>query len=1504
MKQEFESYLRDNLMQYSEVAPYVYKIGDNTFELYKPDNDGALFDDDFRFTGLPMNPDRYNQRETTIDTSADYYAYKFGGCWYMLPRDDRNAVKLVRLKYLGTAVQEVQPTDFFLGVHGQYEILSGSGTYTDWCRKAKFLGVKALGICEKDTLAGVLKFQAECLTYGLKPIIGMECSVYDVVADYKFTVKIYVKNADGWQVMLSLNKEVNCINAKYVELERFKELVSGQYENLLLVLDPKTLDYAQCLRMGLKGLDIVYYQLDPVRYNDEKRDRSYLLNLKAFYADKELAPVMMCDAWYLDKEYSSVRDRLSSISGSNFYSSDDQYFKSNDQLFVDVLGILPHDEGKADAVIQEMEQSLEAMQGEIDSIDFTVETGKRHLPRYIMTPEESARYASNEDMFWGLIADGLEAHPELIRDYGEDVVMARIDTEVDVIKYGDTVDYFLITRDIINWCHQNGIMTGVSRGSAGGSLISYLLGITKLNPLEYGLLFERFLNKGRVQKSLPDIDTDYPGVDRPRVKKYMEERFGAVQVCSVGTFSALQLRAAIKDLSRVYGLEFQDVNEMMKLFSVDDRKPEDLFQIACSQPRVKKFVKAHSDLINEVLLVMPAPKAQSIHACATMIFPREHDMFHWVPVRRQGDEYVTEWEGGEMDAAGFLKNDILGVKQLDKFQDMVALIRQNRGEDVDIFNIPLDDPEVFRYFQNGWNEDNFHFGSQGLTGYCKQMRPQSITELIAAISLYRPGAMENGFHESYLKRRAGIEEMSYYVGTEDILKETYGIFCIAEDSDVLTERGLVKIQDIIPGTDRVKTEDGSFQTVYLKKDNGVRAVVEVQTSFGRPVLCTPNHKFLTRERGWQEAQNLRYNEEIVCYFEQPLRKDNLTERERLEHWLLGYFLAEGSCGSSPYFTVTNQEVAKRVSQIILELFPSMIVDIKVRKITHKSGRIGTTTRVCVKQKKCNNGYFNANHEPNQFIAWLKRWGVWGQNCYTKRLPKNYSLDMIVGLLEGDGCMKNYTLRLCNKELSMDVYMGLQSYGIQSSYKISKSGIPVVGWNDLNQEFNLRLFSHKKLVRQSTVHFGYGRIRSITPMGTRRVYDLSVNNVHSFVVNGCVVANCFQEQIMELCKKLGGLSLVEADDVRKAMVKKKYEALHKYHERFTPYYMEHFGVTHDYAESVWEAIDKASTYLFNKSHAAAYAITGYISQYMKVHYPIEYWSVAFKYATTDDYPRYIAEINKTGVCKVHPVDINISDTGVVIDFEHQALYWSIMGVKQVAERAAEQIIKERCENGQYWSLTDFISRHKWKGSAVNSRVIQNLILAGAFDAIENLQMPAARVELLQNFLQAAKIKSEDDDPVVAGARRHQGDSWWWHLLQKQVSGLAFFDYQQMYDDYFVPEQDKSFRDTFAFTMFEDCIDPENIPNAGQVFVGGYVSEVEYKKTKNGKMLCRVVLEQNYEFMELVIFDSDVDRLTQEIGELTALKGNIIFANVSVYYDKRKEANALRVNYDTHLTVFQL
>lgn len=1154
--EEFKAYLINNLMSFTQISDYVVEIGGKTFELYQPAYDGALFDDDFNFVGVPMH-----ERGEDITTECDFYAYKFGGVYYMLAKGKESAVKLTRLKYVGQAQQEI-PTPVFLGVHGQYEMMSGTGTYNEWCRKAKFLGVHTLGICEKNSLAGALKFQTECKNNGLKSVIGMECVVYDIPNDYRFTVKVYAMNENGWRDLLTINKFINCDNPKYISLEDFRAITLLN-DNLMLFLDPKTLDYDKLA--GLR-LDVGVYQLDPCEYVDDSRDEWYLKNLKKFFRDRRLMPVPMGDAWYLDEEYCCIRPRLHSIGGTTAYESENQYFKSNDQLFLELAAMFPNtDEGFEDAY-QRFMDAADLLETVASGIDFTVDVKQRHLPHYKMTPEEASVYDTNEDLFWALIAEGLERHPDLVEVWGEDVIMERIDREVGVIKLGEAIDYFLITWDIINWCHRNGIMTGISRGSAGGCLVSYLLGITKLDPMKYDLLFERFLNAGRVKVSLPDIDCDYPGEDRPRVKKYMEERYGWKQVCSVGTYSALQLRAAIKDMARVYGLDFQETNDMMKAFDVKDRKPEDLFKIACANGRVKEFVKTYSDLINEVMLIMPAPKAQSIHACAMMVFPDEHDMFRWVPIRKQGDEYVTEWEGGEMDAAGFLKEDVLGVAQFDKFQDMVRLIKEHENVDLDIFSVPLDDREVYKFFQNGWNEDNFHFGSRGLTGYCKQMKPENIEDLIAAISLYRPGAMENNFHNEYVLRKEGKKSVEYFTGTQEILKNTYGVFA------------------------------------------------------------------------------------------------------------------------------------------------------------------------------------------------------------------------------------------------------------------------------------------------------------------------------------------YQEQIMQLCRELGGLSLVEADDVRKAMVKKKYEALQQYKERFIPYYRDNYHVTQKYSEDVWDAIDKASTYLFNRSHAAAYAITGYISQWIKVHYPIEYWSVAFKYAQDSDYSRYIAEINKTGMCTVRQVDINISSTDVVINFEEKALYWAITGVKQVAEKAATQILKEREENGQYFSLSDFISRHKWKGSAVNSRVIRNLILAGAFDNLEDVTKPMQRIDLLVEYLGKASVAIKEDDVVLTGADRHANDGWWWALLQKKVSGFAFFDYKRIYER-FAGE----FPEEYEYATFEECLDSEHLPHNGYVVVAGYIAELEVKKTKKGEMMARLTLEANYEFLEVMIFQQEYQQLKDA---LKMGRANLIVINGTISYDKRKDSMLLRANYETNIVALTL
>ena len=1356
---EFLDYLEKNLMCYTVVDEGIVEIGGSTFELYKPAYDGALFDDDFNFVGIPAS-DRGGE---SVGTECDYYAYRFGGVYYMLPRGKENDVKLIRLKYVGQAAQEI-PTEVFLGVHGQYEITSGSGPYSEWCRKAKFLGVHTLGICEKNSLAGALKFQEECQKNGLKSVIGMECTVSDEPNDYRFTVKVYARNEKGWRDLLTINKFINCDNPKYISLSDFNA-VTRNNDDLVLFLDPKTLDYS---RLKGLGLDAVIYQLDPVEYTDNSRDEKYLKNLKAFFKDRNLVPVASIDAWYLDEEYSCIRPRLQSIGGTTAYDSDNQYFKANDQYFLELASMFPDTEQGFEDAYSRFTDAVDLLKDIADAIDFTIDVKTRHLPRYKMTPEEASQFETNEDLFWSLIEKGLEAHPDLLEDWGDDVIAERIDREVGVIKLGEAIDYFLITWDIINWCHRNGIMTGISRGSAGGCLVSYLLGITKLDPMKYDLLFERFLNVGRVKVSLPDVDVDYPGEDRPKVKKYMEERYGWQQVCSVGTYSALQLRAAIKDMARVYGLNFQETNEMMKVFDVNDRKPEDLFKIACAHSRVKEFVKAHPDLINEVMLIMPAPKAQSIHACAMMVFPDEHDMFRWVPIRKQGEDYVTEWEGGEMDAAGFLKEDVLGVKQFDKFQDMVRLIKENEDVDLDIFSVPLDDVEVYRYFQNGWNEDNFHFGSSGLTGYCRQMKPDNIEDLIAAISLYRPGAMENGFHEDYIKRKTGEKEITYWVGAEEALKNTFGL--------VIYQENVMELCRTLGGLSLVEADD--VRKAMVKKKYEALA---------------------------------QYHERFSPYYS--------------EHFGVSIEYAE--------------QVWDAIDKASTYLFNRCISgNERIKRHSRTNGAwhptIAEMYRVKHDRKWAFDNGHGALHDKYKYKGYGSSWSL------------NEKGDLVLNEIK-------------------DIYF----QGIRETLTIkleNGSKITVTG----NHKFPL---PDGRQVKAENLRVG----------DELYLYDKNVNDW---------VGGNFTDQF-------GYLPYTPSSKVEKFVLNSK-----KGHEGFTTKGERIASIIKNPPEEVYDVEMEDPYHTFTteegivtcNSHAAAYAITGYISQWMKVYYPIEYWSVAFKYATDEDYPRYIAEINKTRVCTVKPVDINISDIDVVIDFKNKSLYWSITGVKQVAEKAATQILKERKENGQYWSLEDFITRHKWKGSAVNTRVIQNLILSGAFDSIEGITTPQERVNLLVEYLGSIKSKIKEDNEILVGADRHANDSWWWALLQKKLSGLAFFDYDAIYKRY----GEGNFATNYEYVSFEECLDTDNRPNNGYVIVAGYVTEMEIKKTRKGEVMCKLILESNYEFLEVMIFQTEY----KQLESLLTWKANLMIISGSLTWDNRKEQNILRANYETNIVSLTL
>lgn len=1517
---ELEEYLSSNTIQYSlDKENYTVSFEGKSYEVFEPNEDGYFFSEDFRWD--------------CERTEEDGYIFRLGGVWYTLDKGKENEPKLNRVKWRGQSEMAGLSTNF-LGVHGSFELLNGTGLYPDWVKKAKFLGIERLGIVEKATLAGALKFQNACKAEGIVPVFGLEVPVKDEKKDITYTYKVYAKNEKGWQHLLALNKVLNCgDNGKFVSPKDMSEHVSDVY----IVFDPKTIQFED-VPILLRNKPNVFWQVDTVKYTKNDRDTSYLMNFEQFYKSK-MKPVAICDAYYIEPEYAILREVVNKIDGKVNYKSGNQYFKDEATYMEELLSLFGDSErGEEFYMVARSNADMIA-----ENCNFEIPTDSRHLPRYEMTKEEKKKYASNEDMFDSLIYEGLENKPELLEDYSEDVLVERIERESDVIKYGQVVDYFLILRDIVNWCKKNNILLGGGRGSSSGSLISYLFGLVNTNPLHFGLIFERFLNKGRVLSSLPDIDTDVPGEYRPAVKQYMENRFGASQVCSVGTYTTLQIKQAINDVGKIYGASVPTLRRLTKMIE-DVKTEEDFLKLACKRSEINQFLNKYPEMMNIVFLLLGQQKAASIHACAMMIFPKEKSMYEWCPVRKSGDLIISEWEGGEMDEAGFLKEDILGIEQLDKFTDILNLIEKNTGRKINLYSdIEYDDPEVYRYFANGWLSDIFQFSAKGLSAYTQKLKPKNMDDVVAALSLFRPGPMENGFHMDYIALKNGEKEPEYPIGAEEILKNTYSVMCVSSEMDVKTSKGVKKIKDICVG-EYVQTEDGSYQKVLDKFNNGIKNTIKIATSFGGELRVTADHKILTSD-GWKEASNLKRGDFIKAYWMQdqiPVEEEN---EDSLKNWMIGFFIAEGRCSSTPYFTVGSIEVVQFLKSVIEKVLPFCFVNVtKYERIT-ENNILACSWRVYVKGSKGKeNGYFSSGFVKNPLIALLKEEGLWGKNCYNKELPTSCTIDTLSGILEGDGGLSSSTLNMCNDKLVRQIYYKLQSYGIYCHISHRQDGYPCLNWSDVQNKLRFRFKSsthmnylgkrgfqipsnqfleipkdrvenycnwenlnkslhHTKAIKAGNVyknniedlvkHLFWGKVLNVKNYGEEEVYDLKVENNHSFVCEGLVVHNCYQEQIMNICNQLADFDLVTCDKVRKSLGKKKLDVLLPLKTKFIEGYVGKFGskgVTEKNAEILWEQMEEFAKYSFNKSHAAAYAINAYNSLWLKVHYPLEFWSVALSRASEDDFPQYVNEMQQTEGIEIKPVNINKSDINIVADKKDNSIYWAINATKQVGEKAQNQIMEERSKNGEYFSLAEFIDRHTFKGSAVNKSVIENLIYSGAFDMMDETRefsnIFSAREFMLGKYREKNKIKidKEKDEYFLAFEKKKIAKDWWWLLQQKNKSGFAFFDYEGLVRECLKPKVRNG--------VFYNVEDLQNYDGSTyeMVMVGGYVLEVEEREGRKGRF-ANLLLESNYKFLRVVIFPDDYEE-NAEFFQST--KKNLLLLSGKANFDKFKEEYVLQVN----------
>ena len=410
------------------------------------------------------------------DLDVDGFVYSFGGRWYLQSRSEE--LELTELCYIGSAVEKL-PTKAFLGVRSGYELMNGLSLYKSWVSKAKFLGVEALGICERNTLSGVLSFQNACVTNGIKPIIGMTISLSGS------DIKLYAKNFQGWLNLLKFNEVINVKQEMFITADQLRANVEG----LIVVVDPKSMAFVDTKE--IKDL-ISYYQLDTVNFLNPDRDSDYINNLLD-YMMSYMDPISITDAFYLEQEDYLTREAVWTINKAFDDKTDNQYFKSKTQYAKELVDMFE----KGNTSWIKLFKSAVAHEAQlVEQCDFKYDTDTRHLPKYVMTKEESSEFDTNEELFMSIIKKGFKARK--ITDANK--YIERLKQEVAVLKMGDVIDYFLSLHDIIGYAKSKKMLTGIGRGSAGGSLVAYLMGIIQVDPLRFDLLFERFLNEGRMGK--------------------------------------------------------------------------------------------------------------------------------------------------------------------------------------------------------------------------------------------------------------------------------------------------------------------------------------------------------------------------------------------------------------------------------------------------------------------------------------------------------------------------------------------------------------------------------------------------------------------------------------------------------------------------------------------------------------------------------------------------------------------------------------------------------------------------------------------------------------------------------------------------------------------------------------------------------------------------------------------------------------------------------------------
>ena len=701
----------------------------------------------------------------------------------------------------------VTPADYVhLHNHTQFSLLDGLTKIPELVTFAKDAGMEAVAMTDHGTLSGTIEFYKECKDNGIKPIIGIETYVAarkhtdkDPQKDKnRFHLILLAMNNTGYQNLMQLSTAANLDGFYY--FPRVDHDLLEQYNEGVIALSAclggeigdalKNDDYEKAKEVATwyKGVfgDRYYLEIQDHGHPDAPSHSAdqKVLNDGVFRLSKELdIPVVLtCDAHYLKHADQDAHEILLCV-GTGAFLSDEKRMSLKDYE----LHVIPPTE-LIDRWGVSHPEILKNTKAIADRCDVDIELGKILIPKFPVPEGQTEKTYLNELAFHGLawryggkseeeamnlsVADAKKSLPKS--------VLERAEYELGVIERMGFDGYFLIIQDFINWGKDRGIVFGPGRGSAAGSLISYALKITELDPLTYDLLFERFLNPDRI--SMPDVDIDIQDTRRDEVIQYCVDKYGKERVANIVTFGRMFARNAVRDVARVLQVPYADADRLAKMIPAPVQGRHIPLQTSLKDDVELKREYETNEVSKQVLdyavILEGTVRSHGVHAAGVVIAP--DDIVKFVPLEMAQKGVVsTQYPMGPIEELGLLKMDFLGLSNLTIIKNALRIIKRVYGKDIDINTIPLDDERAFELLARGDTTGVFQLESAGMKRYLKELKPSSFDDIIAMVALYRPGPMQ--FIDSFIRRKFGQEDITYlHEGMRPSLENTYGILVYQE----------------------------------------------------------------------------------------------------------------------------------------------------------------------------------------------------------------------------------------------------------------------------------------------------------------------------------------------------------------------------------------------------------------------------------------------------------------------------------------------------------------------------------------------------------------------------------------------------------------------------------------------------------------------------------------------------------------------------------------------------